>query len=327
MIQLSSALSRRIHDLVRHATRIGFVFHKNPDGDSLGAGLALALYAQARNIPITLFCATGVSPIFAKLPLVGQTSSDPTIFEREACDLLVVSDAGDATFAGIAGIQALEKTTVVNIDHHPTNTRYGTVNLIVPSAASTTEVVYALLVAWGVALTPDMATVLLLGLLNDTDEFSNPATSASALQVGSALIKAGANYYRAQQCLRVGKRLSALPVWGRVLSSLTHDQENNVVRAVVAQEMLGETNQSAIEGIPNFLNSLRDVTMSVVIKEQDNGTIHCSFRTVRDDIDVGTLAERLGGGGHRKAAGFSIPGRLEKDENGGYSLKDTELRT
>ncbi len=324
MIHIPPSLGTRIHDLIRGANRIGFVFHRNPDGDSLGAGLALALYAISINKPVTLYCVTGVSRVFAKLPLVSEAHSDPAIFEREPCDVVVVSDAGDAAFAGIAGVAALETSTVINIDHHPTNTRYADVNLIVPAAASTTEVVHGLLTAWGVAITPAIATMLLLGLLNDTDEFSNPATSASALSVGASLIKAGANYEIARQCLRVGKRITALPVWGRVLSSLEHDKDTGIARAVVAQEMLGEVSSNAIEGIPNFLNCLKDVAMTVVVKEQTNGTVHTSFRTVRDDIDVAALAQSFGGGGHRKAAGYSVNGRLEKDVNGQYSLKEVE---
>jgi len=324
MITVPPALSTRIHELIRGTRRIGFVFHRNPDGDSIGAGLALALYAISINKPVTLYCATGVSEVFAKLPLVGQAQSDPTIFEREVCDVVIVSDAGDPAFAGIAGIAALASSTVINIDHHPTNTRYGDVNLIIPVAASTTEVVHAILVSWGVSIVPDMATVLLLGLLNDTDEFSNPATSASALAVGAELIKAGANYETARQCLRVGKRLNALPVWGRVLSSLEHDASTGVARAVVAQEMLGAIPSHAIEGIPNFLNCLKNVSMTVVVKEQLNGTVHTSFRTVRDDIDVASLAQSFGGGGHRKAAGYSVEGRLEKDALGRYSLKERQ---
>lgn len=322
MITIPRSLAMRIRDLVGNAKRVGVVFHRNPDGDSIGAGLALALMVTARGIPVTLYCITGTARVFAKLPLISETHTDPEIFEREPCDVVIVLDAGDAAFAGIAGIKALEDVTVINIDHHPTNTRYGTVNLVVPQASSTAEVVYALVSGWGEKITPDMATVLLLGFLNDTDEFSNPATTASALVAASALIQSGANYEIARQCLRVGKRMSALPVWGKVFSSLEHNAETGVVRAVVAQEMLGNVHASAIEGIPNFLNCLRDAHMTMVVKEQSNGTVHCSFRTVRDDIDVGELAQRLGGGGHRKAAGFSVVGRLEKESDGRYSLKE-----
>lgn len=322
MISIPLSLSYRIRDIIRGATRIGFVFHRNPDGDSLGAGLALALYAASIGKSITLYCITGVPPVFGKLPLIADIHTDPAIFDKEVCDVVVVSDAGDAAFAGIDGIVAIENAMLINIDHHPTNTRYGDVNLIVPTAASTTEVVYGLLTSWGVALSPNIATMLLLGLLNDTDEFSNPGTSASALAVGAALINAGADYETARQCLRVGKRLSALPVWGRVLSSLTHDNVTGIARAVVAQEMLEGVSPNAVEGIPNFLNCLKDVAMTVVVKEQSNGTVHTSFRTVRDDVDVAALAQSFGGGGHRKAAGYSVVGRLEKGADGQYSLRE-----
>lgn len=323
MVAIPLELAMRIQSHIRTARRVGFVFHRNPDGDSLGAGLALAFYAQAVGKPVTLYCVTGVSSVFAKLPLIDQVTSDPTVFDREACDVVIVSDAGDPDFAGMSGIDAMRNATVINIDHHPTNTRYGTINVIVSAAASTTEVVYRLLRMWRVFITGEMATVLLLGLLNDTDEFSNPATSASALATGAELITLGARYDIARHCLRVGKRMTALPVWGRVLSSLEHDAATGVARAVVAQEMLAGVSSAAIEGIPNFLNCLKDVSMTVVVKEQTNGTVHTSFRTTRDDIDVAALAQSFGGGGHRKAAGYSIRGRLEKDEHGRYSVKES----
>lgn len=295
--------------------------HKNPDGDTLGTGLALAQYVQSIHVPFVLYCATPVTSSIATLPLACTIVSDRHIVEQAECDVIVACDAGDAEFVGLSCWVAIEKAFIINIDHHPTNTLYGALNIVVPGAASTTEVLLNLFRAWRIAITPTMATLLLLGLIVDTDEFSNPGTSASALASAGVLVRSGANFSRMRSFVRASKRVGALKIWGTVLERLGYAPLYDVAFTMIVHEDTASSLQgSMIEGIPNFLNCLRETSMTIVLKEMSDGRVHCSFRTVRDDIDVGALAKRLGGGGHRKAAGFFIRGRLEKDAAGKYTV-------
>ncbi|MBI5229719.1 MAG: DHH family phosphoesterase [Candidatus Magasanikbacteria bacterium] len=312
--------AQQINSALKQAEHVLIISHKNPDGDTLSSACALMQYLRTIEITHTAFCATAINPLMRFLPHIEYFVTDHALFERMQFDTIVVLDSGDLAYAGVAHLlSALSyEPTIINIDHHITNTRYGNHNLVIPDAASTTEVLYRFFKANHIALDTHIATCLMTGLITDTDHFSNPATSASALQTGADLLRAGANLNLIRGWTLRNHSIKSLKLWGRVFSRLTKNPEHDMAYTVITLEDQKEFSitDKDMEGIANFLNTIGEAKIALLLKEQENGTIKGSFRTTADEVDVAALAKSLGGGGHKKAAGFTVPGRLEESSTG-----------
>jgi len=302
---------------VERARRIVAVSHRRPDGDTLGAMLAFAAASEAAGKQVVRFCVDTPPDSLRFLPGAARVVTDPAVFA--GADTVVVFDAGDLRFAGIDATLAAfpMHPTVVNIDHHATNERFGEVNVIATEAASTTEVVYRLVRVLGWPVGPEIATNVLAGLITDTMHFFNPATSASALALGAELQREGGDLNAVSRALRRNKTVDALVLWGRALERLKYDPARSHVSTVVREHELADlaSGGDALEGLSNFLNSTLAARTVLVLHELPGGRVKGSLRTAREDVDVSEEALRLGGGGHRKAAGYSVAGRIVEREN------------
>lgn len=309
------ALAQQIHThLTTRARRVVVVPHKNPDGDTLGAATAFLRYLRAHGVDATLWCKTGVSTALAFLPHADELRSNPELWSECQFDTVCIFDAGDPVFAGAHdGIASLTtKPLIINFDHHYTNTRFGSFNFLQLDAASTTEVLYHYFSAIHHPIDAATATSLLTGLMTDTGNFSNPATSESALRVASELTRAGGNYTAILNYTYRNKSSDALRLWGIALSRLQIKRDLDLAYTVLTRaDMTGlKVTDNDVEGVSNFLNSIGDAKIALVLKETQDGMVKGSLRTTHDDVDVSAIAGAFGGGGHKKASGFSVRGRL-----------------
>lgn len=310
-------LHRGAHDALSGAKRVLAVSHKKPDGDTLGSTAAFLNYCRGRGIAVTAFCLDQPPEQYSFLPDIERFTSDRLVFQDRAIDTLVVFDSGDLRYAGVADLVAgmPRRPRMVIFDHHATNERYGDINVVDPAASSTAEVIYDFLLAGGVDLDAGMATCLLTGIFTDTDSFTNPATSEKALRTASHLIRCGANIQTISARLTHNKSLPSLRLWGQVFSRLKFDETLAVASTAVFAEDCRGVGDDQIEGVANFLNNFLDAKVVLVLKELPGGQVKGSFRTA-EAIDVSVVAKALGGGGHRKAAGFTIPGRIVETVSG-----------
>lgn len=311
------ALAQQIHThLTSRARRVVVVPHKNPDGDTLGAATAFLHYLRAHGVQATLWCKTGVSNALAFLPHADELRSDPAIWLTQQFDTVCIFDSGDPVFAGAQEcINSLtNKPTIFNFDHHYTNTHFGDYNFLQLDSASTTQVLYNYFSHISHPMDSTIATALLTGLMTDTGNFSNPATSESALQVGGELVKAGGNYNAILNYTYRNKTTDALKLWGIALSRLTIKKELDLAYTVLTRNDMTQlkVTDGDIEGVANFLNSIGETKISLVLKETQDGMVKGSLRTTFDDVDVSAIAAGFGGGGHKKAAGFSVRGHLQE---------------
>lgn len=305
-------LSQQLHIRIQGATRPVLVIHQNPDGDALGAASALQEYLLSLKKSSVIFSSTPVPPKFAFLPHAANISSEARIFQDT--DLIIVLDSGDLHYAGVAKLIAGQEHKIMNIDHHPTNSLYGILNLVQPTASSTSEIVYNFFRHNNIRLNHRMATALLTGIITDTDSFTNAAASISAFMVSSELIRAGGNLNQINQWVTKNKTINTLRLWGAVLSRLKKMEQAEITYTYITQADLKqyEVPDSESEGLANFLNNLDYGGAYLLLKETAEGKFRGSFRTTRDNIDVAAWAKRLGGGGHKKAAGFTAEGPLEE---------------
>ena len=301
-------------DAVARASRHPLlVSHRNPDGDTLGGMLAFGGYLDAIGKEHTRFCADRPGPGYAFLPGIERVISDFDEARRREPDAVFVFDAGDLKHAVMEEfVRAFPtKPSVVNFDHHASNTRYGDVNVLITDAASTTEVVHRFLSGIGARINRDMATCILTGLCTDTSNFSNPATSASALRLGAELLAAGGKFSDIQRHLVKNKSVGILRLWGIALERLRYNNTHQMATTALTIKDFEDcgVDEESTEGISNFLAAVLDAPTIMVLREAPGGLVRGSLRTV-EERDVSKLAVALGGGGHKKAAGFTVRGRL-----------------
>ena len=143
-------------------------------------------------------------------------------------DTITVVDCGDLRYAGVVDMLKDHPATIINIDHHATNEKYGHMNMVAVGAASTTEVVYDFFKMNSVRISPSMATALLTGLITDTDNFSNSATSYTSLTAASELLRLGANWTIIHHSLVQNKSIAILKLWGLILSRLNKKENSDM---------------------------------------------------------------------------------------------------
>jgi len=273
---------------------------------------------RARGATAMGFCADAIPEQYRYLSGSEYFTDDPAIFQDGNYDLVAVFDAGDLVYAGVADFMPhlQGKPRILNIDHHITNRGYGDINVIDPKASSTAEVLTRLFLAVGDRPDPRVATCLLTGILTDTNGFTNAATTESALNAAAELLRLGAKITEPVNRTLRNRTLASLRLWGLALSRLKHDAKSGLSSTAIFQNDLVEGgDDEQAEGIANFLNTFLETSALLVLKEVPGGKVKGSLRTV-GDLDVSAIATALGGGGHKKAAGFTIDGRLTERDYG-----------
>lgn len=304
-------ISRQIYKRLEAAKQIIIIPHQNPDGDALGSLSALTEHLRSIGKKPKLFCTTPPHKKFFFIKYISNIETDPDILKTDA--LIILLDSGDLRYAGVA--KFLEKDAeIVNIDHHPTNDNYGEYNLVSPESSSTAELIYHFFRHNRLPINHHIATALLTGIITDTDNFSNPATTTSALKAASELLRHGGNLNLINKWIIKNKTFNALKLWGVALSRLDKHENSQMIYTYITREDLKKLNasESEAEGIANFLNNLEEAKISLIVRETEDGKIKASFRTTQNNVDVAAMAKKFGGGGHKKAAGFIVDGDIKE---------------
>jgi phosphoesterase RecJ-like protein len=205
----------------------------------------------------------------------------------------------------------LARARIVNIDHHVSNPGFGAVNMVDPDAASTCEMVTLLLPDLGVELDPELATVLLAGIVNDTHTFAHPNVTPRTLRVAASLVEAGASLAAIHRAIYAEKPFSTLTLWGRALAGVASASGGRVVHAALTVAMMAETGTSldASEGFIDLLGLARGADIVLLFKEQAPAVTRVSIRTSAR-ADAVAVAAAFGGGGHARAAGCTVDAPL-----------------
>ena len=318
--------SQNFKQLFDAAHTIAVVSHQKPDGDTIGSNLALSLLAEDLGKHAISFCADDPPENFQFLPRLERFTSDISLLSTFPIDLIITVDGGDLTRMGIEHVvkawNGSNTLSIVNIDHHAVNDFFGTVNIVDSSAASTTYILYRIFQEWKAAITPDIATCLLCGIMTDTGSFSNLATTAEAMQVSSELLGLGGRMKEVVKNTFQNQSLRSLKLWGKAFSRLKRDPATGIVTTLITQEDLDElrANSEDIEGVTNFLNTIENAEMVIMYVQTKMDEIRASLRTTKEDGDVLKIALQHGGGGHKKAAGFTRKGRVEETPTGWHFI-------
>lgn len=290
------------------------VCHKRPDADALGSLLAASSYLQFIGKQVERFCLDEIPASIAFL-LSGEKIRHVLNKDFQQAPAVVLVDCGDLDMANLSPAQLAGKKVAV-IDHHVTNPQYGEINVVEASASATAEIIFNYFQATNFAIDKKIATCLLAGIYGDTDGFSNLATTPSSLSAAAALLEQGANLAAITANLVGNKTVAVLKLWGRALERLKVDRGKGLATTFISQRDLAECQAQAedTEGLANLFNHLADVKIALILREQADGTVRGSLRTTDPLIDVAEIAKMKGGGGHKKAAGFTVKGSVVERE-------------
>lgn len=324
--------------IIRHLKKsknVLLVSHVNPDGDAVGSLLAMGFALEALNKKTTLYNESRIPAVYRFLPGVERIFSKSEIRNlRRGYDTAVVLDCGDLQRIGnlesntppfVKGSRGdlpdadfnFQVSTVINIDHHITNTRFGDLNLVVPSACATAEIVCYLIKAMAVPIDKSIAACIYTGIFTDTGSFRFSNTNKAAFEICDEMVALGVDPYNVAKNVYGRYSLGRIKLLNLALDSIEISDNGKLSMMTVTAGMMAETGTQPedIDGLINYARWIEDVRMAVLIEESLNGgrksktqvpyKFHVSLRS-DGSVDVAAIASHFGGGGHPTAAGFSI---------------------
>src|SRR6266516_1557683 len=302
-------------DAIRGHDRFTLTTHENPDGDALGSLLAtkLAFDQLGKDSVMVLHSDAPLPGEYGFMPLAELLRRWPEdVSER----VLVALDCANESRIGDDEILGRVPLTL-DIDHHHDNTRFGDVNLIVPDASSTGEVLRDLLRELELDLTPDIAEALYIALVTDTGRFQYTNTTPKALRLAAELVEAGANVHRVFQGGYESVQFAKLKLLARALDRAQIYEGGRIVVSYLLRTDVAEVGaaEAYSEGIIDYLRAVEGADMAVLIREPprtDGPSRRVSLRASIDELDVSAIARKSEGGGHRQAAGFSSEASIEE---------------
>jgi phosphoesterase RecJ-like protein len=299
----------KILEILESGDALVMASHRRPDGDAVGTMLALLLRARALGRRAEALCPGGVPEPYGFL--AGADSVAEALPPGFDDFHLVIVDTPDGSRSDAAGAAAEAARTVINIDHHPDNTRYGDLNLVDSSASSAALLVAELLDGLD-GMSREVATALYTGVLTDTGGFRFGNTDARTLSVASKLVESGAKPARVASAVYGEQSIGALRLLGMVLASTELALDGRMAVSLLTKAMKDECDSDGVEleGLASYGRMVRGVEVAVLVREED-GRIRASLRS-RGPVDVNAVASSLGGGGHRAAAGVVMDGTVEE---------------
>jgi bifunctional oligoribonuclease and PAP phosphatase NrnA len=296
---------------LRGVEKLIVVTHEHVDGDALGSLVAMQEILTALGKDSVMFIDSSEFPLppeYQFLPLPGLASAPPVDLAERT---IVFLDCGNLERNPAEALQQ-PGAYILDIDHHHDNTRFGTVNLVVPEASCTAEIVWDLMHGLGVKPTLTIAEALYVGLITDTGRFMYENTGPRAHLMAAELIEAGVDvheiYRRVYEEVPYGK----LALLARGLANIErYDEGTLTVTALSAKDFTDlSAEESYSEGVVDHLRAVQGTAVAALVRDRiadtDGGRLRkVSLRATDDRVDVSRIARAQGGGGHRQAAGFT----------------------
>lgn len=301
------------------AQRVLIGTHEHPDGDAIGSSLALWHVLRQWGKNATVYIPDPAPPFLEFLPgFAALTTSKPTVAEF---DVVVVLDYTQLYRTHLEA-EVRRHPRTVSIDHHYDNRGEAKLNLIVPEAAATAHILTEVFRQYRLPLTSEIATCLLTGIFTDTGSFMHDSTTPEILEIAAELMSRGARLSHIAHETYQKKELPSLRIWGRALSRvLLNRQTHAAVSLITRQDFKDcEATLDDLDGVVNLLNTLPQSDFALLLAEYEPGKIKGSLRSEpHKKVDVSRIAKRLGGGGHKLASGFEVPGHIVQ-KNGAWRI-------
>jgi phosphoesterase RecJ-like protein len=296
----------RIRDEIRSRQRFLLTSHLKPDGDSIGSQIALAYALRALGKTVRVVNCDPAQPALLTFPGV----SDIQIANRAEgdYDAAIVLECSDLSRTGVSG---LERYFVINIDHHAGNALYGAVNWFDGGAAACGEMVFDVIRCLDVPLTRDIATHIYVAILTDTGSFHYSSISPRTFDICRQALEAGVDPVSIARNVFDSNNIGRIRLFSAVLSSIELDSSGRLATIRMDREMARTTGGSYddTEGLINEPLSVKAIEAVAFFKEWEPGVYRVSLRS-KGEIDVRSVAQHFGGGGHKNASGCTVTGDL-----------------
>ena len=307
--QRMDATLAEVAEELRGADRFLLTTHEGPDGDALGSLLATHKLLQQLGKDSVMFLAAKEFP----LPVEYRFLPLEEVFHEPPVDLVdrvvVFLDCGNIDRMPVDFLQR-DDTKIINLDHHHDNTRFGNLNVVDTEASCTAEIVYRLARLLGAEITPEIATALYVALVTDTGRFMYENTGPDAHRMAAELIEEGVDVHDIYRRLYERVPIEKLRLVARAVDRIQRVDDCRLAVTYVSAEDYLETgaNESLTEGIIDHVRALEGAEVAAMIRDKSDGGAYqrkVSLRSATGTVDVSAIAQRHGGGGHPRAAGFS----------------------
>jgi phosphoesterase RecJ-like protein len=300
-----------IRDEILRRQRFLISSHAHPDGDSIGSQLAMAYALRVLGKDVRIVNSDAAPEHYFEFPgvdqIVVQDHVDPAWgpFDAE-----IILECGDLKRTGVEG---LGRSFVINIDHHVGNSMYGGINWFDETVSACGELVFLVIEALGVPLTPEIATHIYLAILTDTGSFHHSSITPQTFEICRKVTEAGVNPASMARRVFDSNSFGKLKLIGRILDSMEMHDEGRLAAICLTQDMLDRAGSTVhdTEGLINLPLTAREIQAVVFFKALEPGMVRVSMRS-KYDVDVRGVAVQFGGGGHKNAAGCSIPGTISE---------------
>lgn len=309
-VEPGSATTEEVVAELRGRSSVMFVSHVKPDGDTLGAGLALGLALKSLGKRVGYFNQDAVPRNLRFLP-DSQFVARAVASDLPKDTLWVFGDMSDYTRAG-EYLPPMTRENMLNIDHHLGNSHFGKLNYILETEASTGTCVLRVLKAMKVPITPEIATCILTTIMTDTGAFMHTNTTADVLRLSAEMMEAGADKPLITEWIFANKRFAATKLVAQAVSAARLEDDGRYCWTVVDEAMLAACHADGedTEEIVQHLRAVEGVEAAALFKDFD-GAVRVSLRS-SGKVNVQAAAATLGGGGHFMASGLTYPGNLQE---------------
>ena len=301
----AQSLDQTIRQQLAKAQRIVIVSHIRPDGDAVGSALAFGNALRETGKEVQCVLQDGVAERYRYLPGALEVATTVSL----DYDYLIVVDSADSYRVGTV-LNELPIPDLV-VDHHKTHTNFGKIDYVEPDTEATALLLTTKLPDWGLEVSKDTATCLMVGLLADTLGFRTNNTTPLALRTAADLMEKGVDLVQVYHQTLSRRSLSEIRYWGQGLIKL--EMNDGVLSSTLTLDdrIIAGYPENDDADLINTLTVVPEALVSVLFIEQENGGVKVSWRSVKG-LDVSEIAAHFGGGGHASAAGADIPGGLEE---------------
>jgi phosphoesterase RecJ-like protein len=302
--------------IINKSSKVLLFAHTGPDGDTVGANLALKEYIESLGKKADIACVDPFSEYLKSL--FCEEFIHPDKVDISLYDAVIACDSVERGFSDIIPKLSQDQATVI-IDHHPDIIIQGDVNIIDSSISSVCELVYRFFSFCNLKISKEIATYLMVGILGDTGNLQHSNTSPYVMNIASDLMKKGAPISKIVDTIFANKKISTLKLWGRAFEKAKINSDSGMIVTVITKEDIEKCEASTedIAQVASILNTVPGTKYSLILSQRDENTVKGSLRSEEyKGTDVSEIAHKFGGGGHKLASGFEVKGKIVETEEG-----------
>ena len=311
---MNNSKFEQISQALREHQKFAVLSHVRPDGDALGSQLALGLSLKALGKEVRIWNEDGMLEKYNFLPRAELLTKPPA--EPEDVDVIVALDTAIQNRLGSALPAVKSSKLCINIDHHPSNPKYGDLVHIDPQAPATGQILFELITSAKLPFNREIAENLYVAISTDTGSFQYPNTTTRTFEIAAELVRSGVEVGRLSQLTYENYPRRRVELLRDLLGTMRFDSNDRVASfslSLATAQKLGVLPEDN-EGLIDHLRAIHGVVVAVFFEELDDGKVRVSMRSKNDNVNVCALCEKFGGGGHVLAAGARVRGSLGEVE-------------